>query len=256
MPRYAIVTPYYKEPREILTRCLDSVRRQTIPADHILIADGFAQDWLDGEGVIHLRLPQAAADYCNTPRGLGALYAARLGYDGIGLLDADNWYEADHVALCAGAAAKTANPVDVVAAKRRLLRFDGRPFNVPDEPNHIDTSCYWFAPSAYHLLSYWATQPRELAPLCDRVYYAMLKAQSARIAHTDRITVNYTWPYEGLYRAFGETPPPGFKPTIDMRPIYEWLADLPPDKRRQVALNAGVDMVPEVTAALKAAGLR
>ena len=40
-PRYAFVTPYYKEARDCLERCVASVRRQTVRADHILVADGF-----------------------------------------------------------------------------------------------------------------------------------------------------------------------------------------------------------------------
>jgi hypothetical protein len=43
-PPYVFVTPYYKETRTCLERCIASVKQQTMRADHILVADGFPQD--------------------------------------------------------------------------------------------------------------------------------------------------------------------------------------------------------------------
>jgi hypothetical protein len=62
------------------------------------VSDGFPQDWLDSANVRHIRLGRPHNDAGNTPRGLGALLAVSEGYDGIGLLDADNWYDEDHIA--------------------------------------------------------------------------------------------------------------------------------------------------------------
>src|SRR5689334_20420519 len=98
--RYAFVTPYYKETRDCLERCIASVKQQTIPADHILVSDGFPQDWLDQADVRHVHLDRAHGDYGNTPRGIGSLMAVAEGYDGIGLLDADCWLEPDHLEHC------------------------------------------------------------------------------------------------------------------------------------------------------------
>ena len=118
--RYAIITPYYKEDRGVLERCIQSVKGQSVPADHFLISDGFPQDWLENAGVRHLRLGKAHSDAGNTPRGLGALLAASEGYDGIGLLDADNWYDKNHVEECCKAVYSTTEPpADLVFAKRR-----------------------------------------------------------------------------------------------------------------------------------------
>ena len=39
--RYAVITPYHREDRVMLKRCIDSVARQTVAADHFLVADGF-----------------------------------------------------------------------------------------------------------------------------------------------------------------------------------------------------------------------
>ena len=54
--RYCVVTPYFKEDRAMLQRCMDSVRRQTTKVDHMLVADGFPQDWISTEPVRHLIL--------------------------------------------------------------------------------------------------------------------------------------------------------------------------------------------------------
>src|ERR1700731_4980422 len=98
--RYAIITPYHEESRDQLERCIRSVSAQTVPTDHIIVADGRPQDWIDATGARHLRLDRAHGDYGNTPRGLGAMLAIAERYDGIGLLDADNWLEPEHVAAC------------------------------------------------------------------------------------------------------------------------------------------------------------
>src|SRR5690348_4286605 len=105
--RYAVVTPYYKEERWLLERCMNSVRTQSLPADHFLVADGFPQDWLDHEPVRHIRLDRNHRDFGNTPRGIGALVAIGEGYDGIALLDADNWFESHHIEECVAASGRS-----------------------------------------------------------------------------------------------------------------------------------------------------
>ncbi len=246
--RYAVVTPYYKEPRETLERCIASVRRQTVSADHILVSDGFAQDWIDGAPVNHLRLGQCHADFGNTPRALGAMLAIAQHYDAIGFLDADNWYDEDHVEACVEAAAGVPDAEGVIA-RRRFVRYDGSVMNIREEPNHVDTSCFWLREGSLHLAHFWL-MPVELAPLCDRVYYAMIKARNLKLATVRKPTVNFTCQYQALYRAIGEVPPPGAKPNVEVRSICEWLIGLSERKRRLVALQCGVDLVPGVLAVL------
>jgi glycosyltransferase involved in cell wall biosynthesis len=48
--RYAIVTPYYKEDRALIERCIDCVCAQSIPTEHILVADGHPQSWINDAG--------------------------------------------------------------------------------------------------------------------------------------------------------------------------------------------------------------
>ena len=249
--RYAIITPYYKEPREMLQRCLESVKRQTMTADHFFVSDGFPQDWLDHACARHIRLGCAHRDAGNTARGIGALLAVSERYDGIGMLDADNWYDDDHIEVCSAAATSIREaPADLVIARRRMMRMDGTPTDFPEEPDHVDTSCFWFLEGSFHLLHYWLTMPVVLAPICDRVFYSMIKSRNLALRHVPKITVNFTYRNENLYRVLGETLPPDVKPVIDLRPIFNWLLGLNGSQRRLVADRCGFDPVSMATQAI------
>ena len=242
MARFAIITPYYKEDRAILERCLNSVKAQSLAADHIVVADGFPQDWLEGVGVTHVTLDAAHGDYGNYARGVGAVLAAEQGYDSIGFLDADNWLDADHVATCEAAAG---SHTDIVVAQRRLVRLDGSVMDIPEEEGHVDTNCYWLRGRAVGLATFWKTMPQELSALGDRVFFKAVRERGMNFAHVDRQTVNYTCLYQICYEMLGETPPPECKPPVDPLPVYRWLAGLNPQERMRVAQASGADMVPD-----------
>ena len=215
----AAVTPYYQETRTQLERCLASVQLQSIKTDHFLVSDGFAQDWLDQTDVRHLRLGKGHADYGNTPRGLGALLAASEQYDAIFFLDADNWLEPEHVALCIDASASsfgTSLDCDIVFSKRIFRRIDGTIMSISEEPNHTDTNCYFFFPGAFHLLSFWITMPKMMSSVGDRVFHALVKSRDLRTAECDRPTVNYHSTWSAHYKALGEDPPIGTKESVQI----------------------------------------
>jgi len=242
--RFAIITPYYKEDRGVLERCIQSVENQSVPADHFLVSDGFPQDWLEDAHVRHLRLGRAHSDAGNTPRGLGALLAVSEGYDGIGLLDADNWYDKNHVEECCNAAYSTAEtPTDLVFAKRRIFLPDGQLVNVPEEIDHVDTSCFWFLPGSFHLLHYWTIMPQCLGPACDRVFYRMIRAQSLTIRNAEEITLNFTSTYAAHYRALGITPPRGAKNLVDLTTAFEQIKQLDSRQQELIKRRCGFDVL-------------
>jgi glycosyltransferase involved in cell wall biosynthesis len=232
--RYAVVTPYYKEPEWMLRRCIDSVRNQTIAAEHILVADGFPQDWVDAENVRHFKLDRAHGDYGNAARGLGALLAVAEKYDGIAFLDADNWYDPDHIAACLSAAENFGGKVDFVAARRRFVRMDesvfvGMPFEFP-LGGHIDTNCYFFFPYAFHILGRWCLLPSEMSSHGDALFHAMCRNEGLVPAVLDRATINYLCMFENVYRSHGEEPPADSKPPVDWRIVQSWLDTLTPEQ--------------------------
>ena len=242
--RFAIVTPYYRETRETLERCIENVKGQSVATDHFVVSDGHPQNWLDGAGVRHLRLDLAHKDFGNTPRGIGAMLAVSEGYQAIGFLDADNWYERDHVEQCCTAATTISGPpADLIVAKRHFVLPDGTVTDLIDEPNHIDTNCYWLLEGAFHLIHYWLTMVPQISPLCDRVFYRVAIENGLVMRHTKSATVNYVGNYQLIFRAVGRVAPPDAKPAINQRPIFEWILSLDQRQQRLVNKRCGFDVL-------------
>jgi hypothetical protein len=242
--RVAVVTPYYREPRAWLQRCLDSVRAQTHACDQLLVADGHPQDWLDGAGVRHLRLDRAHADYGNTPRSIGALLAVSEGFDAVAFLDADNWYEPGHVAACVDLATRTG--ADVVTTGRRLVREDGSviPFELAEDLSgaHVDTSCLFLLFGAFHALPRWALMPKPMAMLGDRYFVQSLRAEALKEARVHAQTVNYQCGFADVYHAVGEPPPPFAKDGLPMERLSRWRQTLQADDLRHVERLTGCSL--------------
>ncbi len=227
--RVAVITPYYCEERALLERCIRSVQDQTYPATHLVVADGHPQAWLDDSGVRHLRLDCPHADYGDTPRAIGGLLAISEGFDALCFLDADNWLDPEHVQLCVAAALGGEHP-DYVIARRRFARLDGSALAIPDSEEahgHVDTGCYFLLRGAFHTVARWATMPRPLACVGDRVYGATLRADGLRSVRVDRPTVNYLCTWASLFAAAGETPPDYAKLNVDPAPALRWWRELP-----------------------------
>lgn len=229
--RCAVVTPYYKEEVDVLARCIESVRLQSVPADHFVVADGHPQDWISQAGVRHVRLDQAHGDYGGTPRGIGAMLAVSEGYDAIALLDADNWFDPDHLERCLAAADAVPDGIcDYVIARLRIVRPDKSVMNLRAEAidDHVDTSCFVFLRGAFHALPIWALMPREASIVGDRYLYGALREMNLTSAVVETVTVNYTSIWESHYRLLGETPPPGAKLNVSGDGAAAWLAALTP----------------------------
>jgi glycosyltransferase involved in cell wall biosynthesis len=230
-PRVAIVTPYWDEPRAVLEACIASVAAQNLPADHLLIADGAPQKWLDRAAVRHIRLDRNHADFGNVARATGGLLAAGEGYDAIAFLDADNRIDADHVALCLAAA--KAQPCDAVIARRRFELPDGTPVPVAENPALFDTNCLFLLPGAFPLIARWGLIPHPLAAIGDRLFQAALIAARSTIVRTDRASVTYVSRWELHYTLAGCVPPADAR-TLDFAAIADWLGSLTPAQRQQV----------------------
>jgi hypothetical protein len=236
--KYAIVTAYYKEERPLLERCLRSVRAQSVAADHIVIADGVPQDWLDHQPLRHIKLDRSHGDYGNTARGVGALLAVAEDYDGIGFLDADNWLEPDHIAQCLAAAARLeGGACDYVIARRNMKRPDETTIAMDDEPitQHVDTNCFFFLPGSFHMIQRFAVIPRALSIIGDRLFYRELSAQQLRTAVVPVKTVNYHCMWAQIYQSAEETPPAGAKPNVDQRDLMQWLMQLSLEQKRVIS---------------------
>jgi tetratricopeptide (TPR) repeat protein len=235
-PRYAIVTPYHQESRETLERCIRSVGQQTLPVEHILVADGHPQDWIDTAGVRHLRLDRAHHDHGHTPRAMGAMLASSEHYEGIGFLDAAHWLEPNHVASCIETyrSASKQHQVDYVIARRNLCRPNGSVLIAWRESvdEHVDPNCFFFFPPAYPMLQHFGLMPKALAAAADRFFYQALRKRGLQAAVNETISVNYLCSWKAPYMALGETPPPDAKPNIDAQAVLAWLESRNPDERQ------------------------
>jgi len=233
--KVAVITPYYQEPDETLARCLGSVRSQDHPVTHILVADGHPSDFVDRAGVRHVRLDRAHSDAGNTARGVGALLAVAEEFEAIAFLDADNWFDAQHVSTCIQTALSTAEFPDFVVARRRLRRPDGSELpgltEAEERGEHVDTSCFFMLRSSFHVVARWAVIPKALGPVGDRVFLRMLAAENLRANRCPLTTVNYLCTYRSPYLALNEEPPPSAKPDPDPAQFTTWWRSLGPSER-------------------------
>jgi glycosyltransferase involved in cell wall biosynthesis len=257
MPRPIVITPYFKEDPALLKRCIASVRNQTTPTEHLLVADGYPQEWIDAESVRHLRLDRSHGDYGNTPRGIGALLATSESYPAIVFLDADNWLEPEHIQLCLHVAASSPG-TDFVITRRNFRRPDGSIMPIQEEPSarFVDTNCYAFFPGSYHVLPVWAMMPQKLSPVGDRVFWVSLNGRGlSGVAITDRATVNYQCLWETFYRALGEQPPAGGVPVIDATSIFQWWSGLDP-RQQEIVWRLTAAPMNDVVASVSASTAR
>lgn len=222
----------------MLERCIASVAAQVVACDHLLVADGAPQDWIDSAAVRHIRLDRNHADYGNAARGIGALLAAGEGYDAVGFLDADNWIDPDHVALCLAAAGAMPDAPDVVLARRQIELPCGTPVAVAEEPGLVDTNCMFLLPGAFPVIARWTLIPPPLAAVGDRVFHAALEAAGCRMAHTARASVTYVSQWVSHYAASGQAVPADAR-ALDVEGIAGWVAGLSPEERRALDHRVG-----------------
>jgi hypothetical protein len=216
--KIAVVTPYYRESLAVLEQCHRSVVGQRVGCRHVMVADGCPRPELPGWDTDHITLPRPHHDIGSTPRAVGSFHAIGLGYDGIAFLDADNWYDADHIASLLELQARTG--AAFLSSSRLLCRLDGSVMghcHQTDGTSFVDTSCMLLMRAAFGLIANWCLMPDYAHIIGDRVFLFQAKASGIAMAHSGRPTVNYRCGKAGNYRHFGETPPPGVAP----RPDYE-----------------------------------
>ena len=148
---------------------------------------------------------------------MGGVFAERNGFDAVAYLDADNWYDPIHIESMV--AAHTASGFSLVASKRKFVDLQGNPLDISEKDeergNHFDTSCWLILRPAFHLLRTWL-MPKELSPLCDRIFFYKVRHDRLKMAVTNCRTVNFRTQYLSHYQAAGIPPPPGVKVTDEI----------------------------------------
>ncbi|MCJ2077094.1 hypothetical protein MKK68_15785 [Methylobacterium sp. E-016] len=176
-----------------------------------MVPEGPPQGWLDPAGVRHLALGPGGAGGAGPARAVGGLLAASAGYAAIGFLDAECWYDDDHVERCLTAAlAVGLDRCGGVSAARRFRRPDlsAMPLRDEDPAAFVDASCYLFLPAGFGLIGRWALIPTALAPVGDRLFFLGARASGLVTGRTRCASVNAVAAYAVAYAALGEVPPP------------------------------------------------
>lgn len=210
--RIAVVTPYYKESIDTIARCHNSVRNQTIPADHFMVADGFPHKELDDWRLVHVKLPVNMNDYGDTPRLIGTSMAATLLYDAIALLDADCWFEPNHLELLVRKQQET--NAQVVTCTRWLRRQDESILARCTESDGVrfnDTNCYLIMQDVFPIFRAWAFKDPSMGIIGDRLFWKAIQNNKLRLAHSDVPTVNYETTFACHYEWNNEEPPDNAK---------------------------------------------
>jgi len=208
--RIAVVTPYYKTPRPWLEQCHQSVLNQTVPCTHILVADGVAEDYVNGWQAQHIVLSHNHADYGDTPRAIGSVAAVGQRFDAIAYLDSDNWYAPHHLESLAALYAETQAAVCI--SNRTINRLDGSVLASCAESDgefFADTSCLMLTRKAFGVAATWASFDPPLHAICDRMMMYVIRRNNLTRAFTNRATVAFRAGYRKFYTDLGEEPPPG-----------------------------------------------
>ena len=211
MMKVAVISPYYNESGKELIRCRDSVASQMHPCIHFFVSDGNPKEVINNWDVVHIRLPNHS-DFGDTPRALAAMSAAVRGFDAVSFLDADNWYEPNHIANLVSLCEKTG--ASIATSGRMLRRPDGSilsPCNDSDGETFNDTNCYLITRASFNLFPVWIYKEKNLSCIGDRVFWSAVLRSGCKRAHSPDYSVNYSSLFAGHYIRDGETPPPGAK---------------------------------------------
>jgi|GEM_PF-426651 len=168
---------------------------------------------------IHVPLPRNVRDFGDTPRAVGAVYAAGLGYEAILYLDADNWLHPSHVETVLRTQKETG--AAIVTTRRALVGMDGAYLAVcaaSDGEQFCDTNCLAVFRPAFSILSQWALMAPELHAIDDRVIWRQILDKGFPRAHTGLASVYYRATYPGFYTDLGVPIPAGVK-TSETSPI-------------------------------------
>lgn len=218
-PKVAIVTAHFAAEPDHLRQCLHSVRSQTVPVVHYVVCDGSLPAWPDPAADVRMAtIPGPHHDVGNAARAVGATLAAADGCEAVAFLDADNWYEPDHVSSVLDAHTRTG--AVVVSSGRTLYGLDGRrlgPCPEVDGVSFVDTNCLCLFRPAFGLIGAWTEVPAGHAAVGDRYVWAVALRSGLPRAHTRRPTVAYRTPYKIHYDHFGVPAPPGAKVVIPGR---------------------------------------
>ena len=112
---------------------------------------------------------------------------------------------------------------------KRILFIDrdGSPLNIsePQEDSllHVDTSCYFIHSSVFDLLRVWYRMPKQLGPICDRVFKLAFVNARYPIAYSKKRTVAFRSQYRLHYELAGQPVTSDLKFNDELEACYKYL---------------------------------
>jgi glycosyltransferase involved in cell wall biosynthesis len=208
LKKVAIVTAYAKESTETLLKCIHSVKNQSVECVHILIADGFPNEsivQLSNQHLLHISLPENIGfNQC----GVGVELAFALGFDVVGILDADNWYEPDHIEISLDLI--NHKNADVVFAKRKVVFPDGELLSVEDPQDSTgafaDTNCLVLTRKVAAITPVWLMWPKAFGAGEDRAVSICIRMLNFNVLMNTDETVWYQTNWAHHYKLQNKLP--------------------------------------------------
>ena len=214
--RIAVITPVFRAAEADLAACLGSVERQTLACDHFLVCDGDGSVVAaDRPNLQVLRLPRPHQDVGNAARAIGSVSAICQGFDAIAYLDADNWFDEDHLERMCALQARTG--AAVCSSGRRLRCGNGSLLGTcpeVDGERFVDTNCLFLTREAFRFAADWFLMPRDYAHVGDRYVWKRIRESGISRHHEPHPSINYRTRYESHYLYFGRQPPPDAKTAL------------------------------------------
>jgi hypothetical protein len=151
-------------------------------------------------------------DYGNAARAIGSVSAIVREFDAIAYLDADNWFDDDHLERLLRSHRQS--NAAICTTGRKLYDFaDGFMGICPevDGTTFVDMNCYFLTRQAFGLITYLYMTPLSHCQLVDRILWNEIVRSGIARHHDVTPSVNYRTLYAFHYRYFGMTPPPNAK---------------------------------------------
>jgi len=188
----AIVTPYYRPDIEWLRHGHQSVQGQQHGCRHFFVADGEPIDLVDEFDAEHIRFSGPNRDHGNTARAIGAIAAARQGFDAVCFLDSNHWFDPNHVQSLVELHLETG--ADVCVASRSLHHLSGDLLGAcfeTDGKTPTDVNAFFLTKTAFPTLSIWHAMAPGLHAIGHLVVWHQIKRLGLETAHSGQETVRY-----------------------------------------------------------------
>lgn|GEM_PF-3894842 len=222
--KVAVITPYYREPDEWVAAMLDSVAAQTHPVTHVLVGDGVRRDGLDGDGRVHMNLPQPVNDSGGTPRAAAGAWAVQNGFEMVVYVDADDRLAPNCVASLVRAHQRVGG--EVLSVPHAYYDRDMRPARnmlgqhvgvwAVGSARHIGGKLFAFMPAgglalAGRALAHvrdWMRVPPELRRVHDVIFSQALISKPYTLVWMAQAHYHYRMTRAHQYESFGVPVPP------------------------------------------------